>query len=580
MQPYRRVQYSAGRCSQRQRIVPWLLVVGVLYGALGSIAPVGAEVTPHFAVLTHGGLDRLEEDVTRLDELAEGKRLRTIWLQFMRVVGELPGFNRSGPISLAILFLPDSDAAPEPVLVLPVEDAAQFIAGVTDRFSLSIFNTGPGEWEQAGQVPIYLQAIEGYLLIGRQREHFSLLTPEHCRIWGERVVRDDFALVVSRSGIPVAQQERIWKQLQDQLFKKMNAWKEGQAEQSSPQKKWEQKTLALLNRFFADLHQGWDFWDFRLRFDETIAFSVDFRAMPDSPLARQLQRLALEEEPPLPPLAVDVPLQIDTAGRVPEPVREFVMELFQEFRHHLTAELSPILTKADRAPAAGAFEAMEQTVRSGRFQSSAILRESSPKHMALIVSFRVESAPLLQTSLDTILPYATDSEDLQEVEMRAIQQYGLVMHRLRGKKLRRDDRILYGEDASMFVGTSADRLWLSVGGAGTTPRVLEQVARFTNPQAPATSVPSETAVEDESPRSLPLMRFALSLPRWFPVLEAQAVERGQPDPNLNSLRKAFADDPEGPLQAELNVSAAGLRFELHTSPGYLKFLALQLQSAQ
>jgi hypothetical protein len=144
---------------------------------------------------------------------------------------------------------------------------------------------------------------------------------------------------------------------------------------------------------------------------------------------------------------------------------------------------------------------------------------------------------------------------------------GVTLHRIVGKKVRKQDERLYGADAALYIGAGGPKacpaLWLAVGGKNTPERVGEVLARV-----------SQEAPDGDASAPVPAAQLVLHLSSWIGLAGTGGNEREQRF--VEAARLAFDNPDEDTLRIELVPVGNVVRLRMTLDEGYVRLFALAL----
>ena len=507
--------------------------------------------TTPFAMVVFAGLDRLEADFAMLSELSGNSapidRLHALKAQ----LGDTPGFDQTRPVAGLLLFNKTRPDQPFFLIALPVTDGQQLIESLQSRFPI-LQTVAEHEWSVTlpdQTLLIHLQKT--HLLIGQTRETFAALTPELIQTLDQRAAQHDLSISIHRAGIPDAAIKQIVNAFEMDLEREL----EPKPDEADALYRIRANLISFLKQLGRQLLSTTESIDVGLNLTTEIKVTANLTVQPESKLSEIFAAAPLSKSSlPLPEME-DIPFQLRLGLHVPQPIQQIALEMFKVFREEIRKEIGPKLAKEDRGPVGGAFDTIEQTVRHGVLDCLIAFQETEKMQMVLVGALSTLGTDRLRTSLETLLPYLRESEDIAEVHMELVSNEQLRLHGLRGKQSSENDERLYGTIPTLYVGTGPDSFWLAAGGP-QTPALLNSWQ-----QAPSAAGSST------------ILEATLSLDPWLRLAEKHERDTAKP----REFRHAFPNGKVDQIHLELTADSHGLHLTGVAEQGYLKALGASIE---
>lgn len=502
-----------------------------------------------FATVAVAGIDRLQDDLNQLKELTGNHRPASQFLELQSKLGKLPGVDRARTIGGLLFLDQDKLQLPGIVVLLPAKNGTRLINDLKQKFPV-IQTISPGKWRiNLPNMVLFVEQKEDYLAISPKRPLLALVTGEHLERMVKETQNHDLFAAINFAGMSNSLRERILQGVNTDLDREA----ERKSEESDRDFLLRSHLIELVRQTVTDVVRETSDLSLKINFDRQIQAEIDWNAVADSKLALVLTGLNVTDSA-FRKSEAELPLEVQLGLRIPEPVQSLLLEVYQAAKDQIKQEVGPHLAAADRGPIAGAFDSIERTIQAGVLNGVVAVHETSDGHMVLAGGIKVVDEELLQTSLATVLPYTRESEDIAEVELNAASIEGQSIHRLRGKTQRKEDRRIYGENASLFVGTGPSSFWLAAGGA-STPDFFSH------------------SFDNRSHASPTLATVSFSFDPWL-----QLAERNQQDlKKVARVRKAIPDGTQDHLLIEIKSTPTGLQGTLLAEEGYFKLLGESLR---
>lgn len=533
----------------RPRFILSLILV-LSWGILSPRATYAEYMERPLLVGCLAGIERVEADLQHLSNLAGDEELLVKFQSLHKIATQFIEIDTSRPILLG-LYLHQSQvkAMPAVVVIVPLEQPEQFEKNLKEKLP-GLKDTGTQQWQiDFPKLKVHLKLMGDHLILTQAVEGLSRINPTDVQTWTNLRPDVDLAVSLHLSGLSPVVRERMQQKIKKDLHKEL----EQKPEEPDVEYRLRKRLIQLIESSVFSLIDETESVTASIKLHTEFAAQVDWKASQGSNLASSLKNLSLLNPPALATLATEKPFQLHLAFHLPESLKEFLADFFGAAREQIRRELSPKLAKEDRGPVAGAFEAISETISAGIVNGQVGFEQTDSEEMVLIAGLAVSRNELLAISLRTILPYAQQSEDIQNVEMDVINEDNLLFHKLTGHQQREDDRRLYGPDASLYVGTSDNAFWLANGGPQTVPAL-------------------QNWTRQKTARQRSLAEFQFSLTPWLKLAE----KNGQDAKKVRFARQAFPDESQDRLTARLVATDYGLKAEFSAEKGYILLFALLL----
>ena len=498
------------------------------------------------------GIDRFEQDITTVSQLSGNDRLINRWQSVVNGLDPNGHLNRTTAIGGMFFLSENSDTTPMIVLVAQIEQGDSVMESLRDRFS-GFEELDSGTWVMRTPAQnIFFEINDHKLILASHREGLKRIHQDFILEIEALTKRDDLYLEISKDGIPQRKLAAVWEQFNNDLDKELSR----ELKESNEEARLRIELIELIRICARHIFFSTESISVQLDVDSAIRMSLDCNVASDTELSTALRTLPITRERFIATSQANRPLELRVGLNLPGPVRRFAVSFFQHVRKELRREVGAKLSVADRGPASAAFESVEQTIRSGEIDGQIAFEDVDDSRMVLLGGLHVKDSDLLAVSIETILPYARETEDIAEVEMNVLTTDSLRLHRLRGRREREHDRKLYGPRASLYLGTGAEMLWLAAGGNES----IDVIKR------------SQTAHRDRS-ESIAEVRFAFH--PWI-----RFAEHHEDNPQrIQRLRRAFPDSENDEILFKLRSDGEGLHGQLTGETGVLSLLGILADTA-
>ncbi|WP_417847996.1 hypothetical protein [Thalassoglobus sp.] len=533
----------------------WTLLL-ILQCDLSGASAFGADsayMDQPLAIMAVAGLERVEKDLIHLGEVSGNKKPAQQLQILQKKLQQFPGIDRQRPIGGMLVLHREKLELPTFLVMLPVTDGEKFVTAFKKKVPV-VQTIKKGNWKiNIPNMPLYANLQDKYLLIAQRRNTHQHVTSEMLKSLETQTRQNDVSVSLLQAGISDPLRNRIIEGFQIELNKEL----EQKPNEKDKEYALRKELIELIRLTGLQLFTKMEQISATLQIESDIQLSAEFKVAQESDLSDVLASLPLAEKR-VPGVSTESrPVRIQFSLNIPQPFQVFALNILKQVREDVRRDLSPHLAEADRMPVRGAFDAIQQSIDDGKLDGLIEFQEIEETRMVLIGGLRILGNSLMATSLETILPYARDSKDITEVEMNVINNEHLKLHRLKGKEPRDEDRRLYGDELSLFVGTGANSLWLSVGGE-KTPELISDLS-------------SHDAKPVES-----IVQIDFSFDPWL-----RLGEKHQQDlEKVKRFRQAFPDDQNDKVHFDIKSSASGFNATLHAESGYLKLLGLAMEKSE
>ncbi|MBT5021016.1 hypothetical protein OAF42_02985 [Planctomicrobium sp.] len=506
------------------------------------------------AVVASAGLERFEEDVVRLATVSEHEDLLNIYQKLKNNINKLPGVDKTRPFGAAIVLRRDILDSPAGIAFLPVTDGTSLVKSLQQKLPV-ITDVSDGRWKvKLPKLQLHIHLQDDYLLISQNEELLSLVTEDFLAEIQVQTKLNDLYARVDFLGLSEPVRSSFVRKINNDMKKEEIR----KPEESDDEFRLRSQLIELIKATFLHVVSDSQSLTAGIQIESEVAVNLHWKAKTDSVLATQLNHLELDPSKVSLQTNGDAPFQAQLGVKIPQELQAFLLEAFHLARKQIKDEIGPQLAEMDRGPLKGAFDALEKTVQRGDLIATIAFNESNQNNMILLAGLNIMESDLVKNFLETILPYVRDSEDIQEVELNFHQSKGLSLHRLQGRNQREEDRRLYGDSASLFVGVSSDRFWIALGDKQTPDLLEERVQRKGSPNAGQ------------------ILAIEFSLDPWLVLAEKHQHDLKK----IKMVRQAIPNAEDDRITFELKAVPDGLSASLNAQAGYFKLFGIALKEDQ
>lgn len=200
------------------------------------------------------------------------------------------------------------------------------------------------------------------------------------------------------------------------------------------------------------------------------------------------------------------------------------------------------------------------TIDNGHIDVFAQFREADTRFV-LIGGLRLVGGETFAAGLRDVLGKLRLSDSAPVIELDVDRHQDVVFHRLGGDAVREQDRRLYGDNSSIYLGSGRRTLWFAIGGPDALLELKSAMDTLAN-------------AEGDPPSRDPMVPFQIVLhaDRWT---QLPASEDGREQVRQELSREAFAADNDT-LRFEIRPTDDGIVIRAKLDAGFVRLLALTL----
>jgi hypothetical protein len=247
---------------------------------------------------------------------------------------------------------------------------------------------------------------------------------------------------------------------------------------------------------------------------------------------------------------------------LPPRVRGLLSEILDRVAERATQDLKDDAA-ALTGPVTSTLDSLRKTLDAGQVDGFVQVVGGPPDHYYAVGGISLVSAGQVADALRTVLPYAGDHPKEPKVEIGALKIRETEFHRIRSIEQRPQDRLLYGDDASLLVGVGQEAVWFGLGGNQTEKHLataLEAPDRNTDRGEPA------------------LLRVRFHLTDWLGMIGEEAAQEAK---NFRIVaERAFPEPQDDQFEFTISPTSSGLRARVTVEQGYLRLIGHAISAAQ
>lgn len=503
-------------------------------------------------------IDRVEYVLALAGADARIERMREI----LAFLNELEGIDRERPVGL-LVDLPPPGGEPQVVGFVPVAGLDELRETISKIDGVS-FSPGEseGQWAlRSKQQTLHVRIAAGYAHVAQSEKSLSGELADISEITGDLTNRYDAAVMFERGGLPPAYAvAAIAKLHQDAARDLIRRDDESDAE-FELRSRASESLVWLIEQVVVGserLTLGLTF----SREDQAVELEATLKAAKASQLARIFGDLSGNAR--IPEMAVEEPAGVEVAASlmVTGEGRELLSEVVTQLRAEIDRDLAkdPAAQAVLDQPLSTVLDALESTVDAGRLQASLRVIGDAPGEMVLLAGVGIEKSDDVDAALRQFLPFLAHSEDVKRVDLDAGTVGGVAFHRIVHKRVRKQDRILYGDEPAMYVGAGRDAFWFALGGSDAPQNLDKALSGETSP-------PSTRGSDGLHP----LLEVDIRMQPWIELVSSGSQQQAKAF--VTAARAAFAETDQDRLHAEMTAKEGELRLQVRMDEGYIRMLA-------
>lgn len=446
-----------------------LFVMQVFLTWPGSRTPQLHAADP-FAMAWVASVNRVVDTVDTAATLTDRPAIVSIAQTGLATANHLAGIDRDLPLGIMLYLDEEPGRDPRPVLFLPVSDIAALQQTVARIPGVSLQPTSDPTWYSVStpdeQLPVRL--ADGYAYLAKDRATLERVPDAPVLNWGPHLRGGLCGAMIKRSGIPDSLLAIAERDLTKEFDRDLNR------RDAEPDRAYRvrRSVTSHLQRSLLTLFHDW----------ESLGASLDLVADSRSVQGRAGLRLQLHldategsnlsetfqqltsgvtyfPQPTNPPPALFATLNT----HLPAEMRSVLQEVVLLLREQAEEEFRRQAAESEPHPAEGLFHALLATIGEGHLEAFLEFRKGTDVHMTLVGGVHTAETDILSQTIQTILPFATERNDVASVEMNAVALGPIPFHRIVNAEPRNRDVRLYGPDHDYYLGAGEQTLWFGVG---------------------------------------------------------------------------------------------------------------------
>ena len=557
------------------------LVIGVLSGPARAFAQADVPATPAprsttpieksvpagpqlpILVVNIASIDRVLTDVDYMFQAAERPDMMELVTGFIaNTIGDLQGMNREKPFGVMLFLAPGLPPTPTPVVYVPVD-------GIDEL--LKIVEAGPikprkvdgkeGHYELDGgggrRGRFYCVIKKGYAyLTNLDNKHMlDAELPEPAAIAEPMAARHDLGVSVLVKNIPITIRTVLL------AFLRQSTEAQLQRRDDEPEAAYKMRranglsTVEFIEQMMTQCEQlqfGIDASQER----KNVEIELLMDATPDSELAKHSQTLAGRKSYFSPLFNDAQPLTVSASWSMDKRERKAAAAMVEAMRIGLAKEL-PEGTAPSVDPL---FDSLKATAEQGDMDFCVQFQPVSNNQFVFLGGLRLVGGESFGKGLTQLLTAVQGREELDKVELNADTHAGIVFHRLAAKNVPRQEQRTYGGTPSLYLGTSSQTLWFTVGADQAMPHLKTAIDE----------IQTGNATTPGGGSAYPFQMILHTAP-WLNRPDADDRENARQE----FARKAFGKDSDS-LRISVQPTETGTRSRAVLDEGFIKLVGMLL----
>lgn len=284
-------------------------------------------------------------------------------------------------------------------------------------------------------------------------------------------------------------------------------------------------------------------------------------ATPGSDFAKYLKAIGGKRSYFAPLIKEDSPFTLSLSWALDTREKKAALETLEGLETEIGLRL---LEEGEQDPAFKRFfEILRETADAGHVDILAQMVGNPKDKFVFVGGMKLVGGNGFATSMEKLIDRLSDIEALNAVELNVDQHAGMQIHRIQGKETRREDKRLYGNEPSLYIGSTPKAIWFAVGEDQAIPALKN---------AMDTVVQAQKGGRNRS-QSAPLT-VIVNAGRWLGMGPLEG-EEDRPRPLQEFADKAFTPENDE-VKFEVQTTDDGARLRIEVNEGFLRLLGLAL----
>ncbi len=565
----------------QSRRFSWLVIACLAWGAIsgpslvfaqadapGTPVPSTGKPVPEgpqlpILVVNIASIDRVLTDVDYMFKTAERPEMMNLVTGFIaNTIGDLKGMNRQKPFGVMVFLAPGLPPIPTPVVYVPVDGIEEL---------MKIVEAGPvkprkvdgkeGHYElngggRRGQ-KFYCVVKKGYAYLTNDSNKHMLEAelPEPAAYAEPMAARHDLGVSVLIKNIPVTIRTVLL------TFLRQSTEAQLQQRDDEPEAAYKMRrasglsTVELIEQVMTQCEQ------FQFGIDasqerKNVEIDLLMDAMPDSELAKHTKNLAGRKSYFAPLFNDGQPLTVSASWKMDKREQKAAVAMVEAMKIALAKEL-PEGTAPGVDPL---FDSLKATAEQGDMDFCVQFQPTATKEFVFLGGLRLVGGESFGKGLAQLLTAVQGEEALDKVELNVDSHEGIAFHRLAAKNVPQREQRAYGGSPGVYLGTSSQTLWFSVGTDKAMPSLKTAI----------TQIQAGNATTPGGGTAYPFQMILHTAP-WLNLPATDDNEASRQEFG----RKAFNGDSDA-LRISVQPTETGTRTRAVLDEGFIKLIGMLL----
>lgn len=511
-------------------------------------------------VVNIASLERVLTDVDYMFKVAERQDMMDLVTGFIaNQIGDLKGLNRTKPFGVMLFLSPGLPPTPTPIAYVPVDGIDELL-------------------EIVGKGPIKPHKVDGkidhYELIGRRGKFYVILKkgyayltndsnkhmleaelPEPAAIAEPMAAKYDLGVSVFIKTIPLPIKTFLLAVFRRQSEANL------QQRDTEPEAAYKMRranglsTVEFVEQVFTQVEQ------FQFGIDasqerQNVEIELLMDATPDSELAKHSKTLSGRKSHFAPLFNDGEPLTVSASWKMDKRERKAAGEMVEAMRIGLSKEL-PEGAAPSVAPL---FDSLKATAEEGEMDFCVQFHPVSNKQFVFYGGLRLIGGESFGKGLEQLLTAVQGRDELDKVVLNADTHNGIVFHQLVAKNVPQREQRTYGGVPSVYLGTSSQTLWFTVGADDALPTLKSAIDR----------IQVASATEPSGGSAYPFQMILHTAP-WLNLPAENDDESARQD----FAKQALKEHSDG-LRISVQPTETGTRTRAVLDEGFIKLVGMLL----
>jgi hypothetical protein len=511
-------------------------------------------------VVNIASLERVLTDVDYMFKTAERPDMMDLVTGFIaNQVGDLKGLNRTKPFGVMLFLAPGLPPTPTPIAYVPVDGIDELLEivgkgpikprkvdGKVDHYELV---------GRRGRIYVILKNGYAYLTNDSNKHMLEAELPEPAAIAEPMAAKYDLGISVFIKTIPLPIKTFLLA-----IFRRQ-AEADLQQRDTEPEAAYKMRrangisTIEFIEQIFMQVEQlqlGIDASQER----QNVEIELLMDATPDSELAKHSKTLAGRKSHFAPLFNDNEPLTVSASWKMDKRERTAASEMVEAMRIGLAKEL-PEGTAPSVDPL---FDSLKATAQEGEMDFCVQFHPVENRQFVFYGGLRVVGGESFGKGLEQLLTAVQGRDELDKIVLNADTHNGIVFHQLVAKNVPEREKRTYGGVPSVYLGSSSQTVWFTVGADGALPSLKSAIDR----------IQVASATEPSGGSAHPFQMILRTAP-WLNLAAENDEEAGRQE----FAKQALREHSDG-LRISVQPTETGTRTKATLDEGFIKLVGMLL----